>query len=99
MTKISRFVAPLFVIAAMLPGASPALADPTAPPGPGAGQDQHSRNMKRLASLPKTGTTTSDLAFWGDVAYQGNYNGFRVIDISQPGRPQVLADVDCGSGQ
>ena len=99
MIKIVRFAVPLLVVGALLPGARPAVADPTDPPGPGAGQDQHSPNMRRLASLPKTGTTNSDLAFWGTTAYQGNYNGFRVIDISRPGRPQVLADVDCGSGQ
>jgi hypothetical protein len=54
---------------------------------------------KLLASLPRTGTTNSDLAFWGQLAYQGNYNGFRVIDIADPNHPSVLADVDCGSGQ
>ena len=99
MTRILRFVVPLLVIAAMLPAARPAMADPTGPPGSGSGQDQHSRNMKLLGSSPKTGTTNSDLAFWGKIAYQGNYNGFRVIDISRPDRPSVLADVDCGSGQ
>src|SRR5262245_34088142 len=55
--------------------------------------------MKLLAGLPKTGTTNSDIAFWGHLAYQGNYNGFRVIDIAEPEAPKVLADVDCGSGQ
>ena len=99
MTKMMRFAVPLLLVVALLPGGRPALADPTDPPGPGAGQDQHSANMRLLASLPKTGTTNSDLAFWGTTAYQGNYNGFRVIDISRPGRPSVLADVDCGSGQ
>ena len=26
----------------------------------------------------------SDLAFWGDTLYNGNYNGFRVVDITDP---------------
>jgi hypothetical protein len=99
MTKVLRFVVSLFVVASVLVGARSAMAGPAAPPVPAAGQDQHSQNMKLLASLPKTGTTNSDLAFWGNIAYQGNYNGFRVIDISKPDRPRVLADVDCGSGQ
>src|SRR5262249_26311618 len=33
------------------------------------------------------------------LAYQGNYDGFRVIDIARPKRPKVLADDRCGAGQ
>lgn len=29
-----------------------------------------------------TGAINSDLAFWGNYAYAGNYNGFRIFDIS-----------------
>src|SRR6266567_5908756 len=100
MTKILRAVLPLTLLVSVLVAAGPALADPPdAPPPPASGADQHSQNMKLLASLPRTGTTNSDLAFWGHTAYQGNYNGFRVIDISEPEQPSVLADVDCGSGR
>ena len=100
MTKILRAVLPLTLLVSVLVAAGPALADPPdAPPPSASGADQHSQNMKVLASLPRTGTTNSDLAFWGHTAYQGNYNGFRVIDISEPEQPTVLADVDCGSGQ
>jgi hypothetical protein len=89
MTRVSRVVVLLFVLLTTLFGARSALADPVGPtqPRPAAGPDQHSQNMKLLASLPKTGTTNSDLAFWGRLAYHGNYNGFRVIDISAPGTP------------
>jgi len=83
MTKVSRFVVLLFVVLSVLVVAPSALADPApSPPRPGAGPDEHSQNMKLLASLPRTGTTNSDIAFWGRLAYQGNYNGFQVIDIS-----------------
>lgn len=34
---------------------------------------------------------SSDLAFWGTLAFQGNYNGWRTIDISDPADPQELA--------
>ena len=27
---------------------------------------------------------SSDLAFWGNLAFQGNYDGFRIIDITEP---------------
>ena len=34
---------------------------------------------------------SSDLAFWGDTAFQGNYNGWRTIDISDPANPVEIA--------
>lgn len=42
---------------------------------------------------------SSDLAFQGRLAYQGNYNGFRVIDISAPGNPRVIAEPECNGDQ
>jgi hypothetical protein len=55
--------------------------------------------LKLVANAPKPRTVSSDLAFWGKLAFQGNYNGFRVIDISKPGAPVVLADVRCRGPQ
>ncbi len=40
------------------------------------------------------GRFNSDLAFWGRTAYQGNYNGFRIIDISEPDNPVQLINYD-----
>jgi hypothetical protein len=38
----------------------------------------------------------SDLAFWGDRAYQGTYDGFRIINVKSPANPKTLNDyVDC----
>ncbi len=42
---------------------------------------------------------SSDLAFQGKIAYQGNYNGFRVIDISAPGNPKLIAETECNGDQ
>jgi hypothetical protein len=36
------------------------------------------------------GTFGSDLAFWGDKAYHGTWDGFRILDISSPGDPVEL---------
>jgi hypothetical protein len=62
-----------------------------------------SKNMKLLGSAPKTNPASfyrnSDLAFWGRLAFAGNYEGFRVLDISAPGNPKVLADVNCPGQQ
>jgi hypothetical protein len=48
---------------------------------------------------PADGIFNSDLAFWGDRAYQGNYEGFRIIDISAPANPREILDYDqCSPG-
>src|SRR5918995_4644827 len=65
----------------------------------------YSQNMHPLGYSPRANTTdpftaNSDLAFWGDRAYQGNYDGFRIIDISSPANPRELIDYrDCAGNQ
>ncbi len=41
-----------------------------------------------------THVTSSDIAFWGDLAYVGDYGGFRVFDISET-EPSLVSDVRC----
>jgi hypothetical protein len=41
-----------------------------------------------------THVTSSDIAFWGDLAYVGDYGGFRIFDISRS-KPREVADVRC----
>ena len=41
-----------------------------------------------------THVTSSDIAFWGDLAYVGDYGGFRIFDISQP-TPRLVSDARC----
>jgi hypothetical protein len=55
----------------------------------------HSRARARYT----TGNVNSDLAFSGSLAFQGRYDGFRVIDISDPANPAVLSRVACHGGQ
>lgn len=60
----------------------------------------YTRNLHPRGVSPRTGTINSDLAFWGDLAVQGNYVGFRLIDISRPSRPVQLLDYqDCAGNQ
>ena len=65
-------------------------------------------NMQALGHSPQLATfsvpdgqrvISSDIAFQGDLAYQGNYNGFRVIDISAPGNPKLIAQPECNGDQ
>jgi hypothetical protein len=49
---------------------------------------------------PEDFLKNSDLAFWGDLAINGNYEGFRIIDISDPRAPQEVVDLDdCAGNQ
>jgi len=63
-----------------------------------------SRNMHPLGYSarvvpPGNGVFNSDLAFWGRTAYQGTYEGFRIIDVSDPENPvQVTNFTDCVQG-
>ena len=48
-------------------------------------------NLRVLSQTPPSeqfvGQTNSDLAFTGQYAIQGNYNGYQVWDITDPRRP------------
>jgi hypothetical protein len=80
---------------------TPAYADePTE--APGLNEVAHTSNVELLASLGKPaglGATNSDLAFTGDYAIAGNYNGFAIWDISEPAEPELTSTVVCAGGQ
>jgi hypothetical protein len=60
-------------------------------------------NLKVVAGVPPSerfaGSTNSDLAFTGNYAIQGNYNGFQVWDISTPSRPVLATSYFCPASQ
>jgi len=93
------------VLAAAAAGITPATADDpgeagTHPPTGGGAPDQHSENMTLLKNLPKNSAATqSDLAFQGNYAYAGAFDGFRVIDISDPANARQVAFFPCNGGQ
>ncbi len=67
-------------------------------------QDRAAEGLIRIGRSLEPGsdarqTINSDLAFWGNLAFHGRYDGFRVIDISDPGRPKELVKVDCPGAQ
>ncbi|MFE9682091.1 LVIVD repeat-containing protein [Streptomyces sp. NPDC002701] len=67
------------------------------------GQDEvvHSANIQHLANIPKDALpgTNSDLAFQGRYAFAGNYDGFRIFDISNPKAPKTVSQVLCPGSQ
>ncbi|MFF0156775.1 LVIVD repeat-containing protein [Streptomyces sp. NPDC005263] len=68
---------------------------------PAPDQIVHSANIKHLANVPKDVLpgTNSDLAFRGKYAFAGNYDGFRIFDISNPKTPRTVAQVLCPGSQ
>jgi len=60
-------------------------------------------NLRLLSNSPATegfaGVTNSDLAFRDNLAFQGNYNGFQVWDISNPSRPTLKKGFLCPASQ
>jgi uncharacterized repeat protein (TIGR01451 family) len=102
----TRVVVLAFTIVALLSGALygvPAAADPNPP----VSTYLYTANMEPLGWEPRenpaTGAINSDLAFWGNRAYQGTYDGFQIINISNPEDPREVLDYNqCGdpvSGQ
>ena len=55
----------------------------------------HSANPASIAAA----TANSDLAFWGDKAFEGTYDGFRIIDISEPDNPVEIKKQSCNGNQ
>ena len=68
----------------------------------------HTQNVHALGHSPHPASfdvpaaernISSDIAFWGQTAIQGNYDGFRIIDISAPGNPKLISHPRCNGDQ
>ncbi len=72
---------------------------------PPEGEVETSDNVDHVANLPLEPpldgeeSTGSDLAFTGDYAIAGNYDGFAIYDISDPENPETVSQVLCEGGQ
>ena len=60
-------------------------------------------NIRLVSTTPPDakflGVTSSDLAFTGKYAIQGNYNGFQIFDISKPSKPTLALTYLCPASQ
>jgi hypothetical protein len=65
--------------------------------------EQAVSNLRILATVPPPdafkGSTNSDLAFLGNYAIQGNYNGWQIWDISNPSSPRLVRGFVCPASQ
>jgi hypothetical protein len=68
----------------------------------------HTDNMEALGHSPDFGSfllpdgqrdANSDLAFRGNLAFHGDYDGFRIVDISDPNNPQLVSRTRCNGDQ
>jgi hypothetical protein len=60
-------------------------------------------NMRLIANVPTpmpfSGQTNSDLAFKGNMVFQGNYDGFMIWDVTTPTRPTLVHGYHCPASQ
>jgi hypothetical protein len=71
------------------------------------GTRPHTQNMHALGHSPDFGSflvpdgqrdANSDLAFWGDLVFHGDYDGFRILRDS-PGNPELISRTRCNGDQ
>jgi hypothetical protein len=92
MLRPRRLLLPALILLTALGVVAPAYA--------GHSGDVASSNMIHLGnSKPATDRINSDLAFWGNLVFAANYNGFRIIDVSNPRQPRELVDYPCRGPQ
>ena len=69
---------------------------------------EYTKNMHPLGYSPQgntpnlpgqTFTANSDLAFQGNYAFQGHYEGFRIINIASSANPRGVSFTDCNGNQ
>ena len=100
--RASRWAAVALAAVGLLVFASTAAATHETRPSDGLRALGHSPNPGNFMTDPPGPTpfeANSDLAFWGKYAFQGNYNGFRIIDISNRRNPQQISRTYCEGSQ
>jgi hypothetical protein len=83
-----------------------ALAIPPSPAGAGHDTDPRTDNLHPLGDIVEPAslfhgppTIHTDIAFWGKHAFQGNWLGFNIRDISAPGNPTQVSFTSCEGNQ
>jgi hypothetical protein len=102
MKRSARATIVAIVVMGLLTAGVPADAHPGDPPP--FDSFERTRNMRPtgFSPFPNTAdpfTANSDLAFWGRHAFQGHYDGFRILDIRSPARPRQVFFQECLGNQ
>jgi hypothetical protein len=79
------------------------------PAGAGHTTDPRTKNMHPMGHIEEPASLLNpavanpdihtDIAFWGDLAFQGNWDGFNIRDISAPGNPTQVSRTFCQGDQ
>ena len=79
---------------------------PITPAGAGHDDDPRTNNLHPMGHIEEAGSLfygppsiQTDLAFWGKYAFQGNWQGFNIRDISAPGNPKHVSFTTCDGNQ
>jgi hypothetical protein len=98
MRRLSRVLSLAVVAIAMLAFATPA--------GAGHEDDPRTDNLRPLGHIFEPASlfygppdVHTDIAFWGKIAVQGNWNGFNIRDIRKPRRPKTISFTRCEGDQ
>jgi hypothetical protein len=95
-SKVLKGIVVGAVLALMLPGTA------QAQPPEAVSTYEYTKNLRPMghsSRIPVGGRFNSDLAFWGKTAYQGTYEGFRIIDITERDNPVEINNyADCSPG-
>ena len=100
----------LCAVAACGPSTSSSSVSPSARPDPrvglkagltDAGEAAQNLRMVSTTASPEGfhGVTNSDMAFSGHYAFQGNYNGVQIWDVSDPAKPVIAKALLCPASQ
>ena len=77
-----------------------------APANAGHDNDPRTQNLHPMGHIEEPAslfhgppTVHTDIAFWGRYAFQGNWLGINVRDISAPGNPRAVSSLECTGNQ
>jgi len=59
----------------------------------------HPQGFSPMGNTASPFTANTDLAFQGKLAFQGHYNGFRIINIASPANPREISFTECAGNQ
>jgi hypothetical protein len=62
-------------------------------------QNMHPKGFSPRPNTISPFTANTDLAFWGRYAFQGHYDGFRVIDVQPSTHPREVSFTECFGNQ
>jgi hypothetical protein len=75
----------------------------------GHSDDPHTKNLHPMGHIVEPASLLNpavanpdihtDIAFWGKLAIQGNWDGFNIRDISAPGNPRQISRTFCNGDQ